>query len=55
VWGSRRKVEGKYKICVGDVKVKIFLLIGEGKEPNSVIFTLFYCAFDWKTGRKETT
>jgi hypothetical protein len=49
VWGSRKKVKRKYKICLGDVKVKMFLLIGEDKEPNSVIFSLFYCVFDWKS------
>ena len=49
VWGSREKVKGKYKIFLGGVKVKMFVLTGEGKEPNSVIFSLFYCVFDWQS------
>jgi hypothetical protein len=59
--GIEGKVKGKYKTCLGDVKVKMFLLTGEGKEPNSVIFSLFYCkfclekVFNWKAGIKETT
>jgi len=48
VWGVAEKVEGKYKICLGDVKVKMFLFIGEGEKPNSIIFSLFYCMFDCK-------